>query len=210
MNETPAESVSRRAEHPYDDGIGGEKALDRLVAFGDAVVAIAITLVVLPIVDRAMDAPSANAFFEEDWTSLLSAGLSFVVIAVLWRGHHRMMAVALGYTPTILRLDLLWLAAVVFLPVATVLDIIGSGNERLALAVYVGTILVAGAVVRLQATLLERADLLDRPRADPVARWMGVVLLAMVVALVIAVPQPGALWLLLLPLESVILRVLGR
>ncbi|WP_066906393.1 TMEM175 family protein [Millisia brevis] len=189
---------------------GDEKALDRLVAFGDAVVAIAITLVVLPIVDRAMDVPSAADFLSESLDSLISAALSFVVIAVLWRAHHRMMAYATGYTAAVLRLDLLWLAAVVVLPVATVLDIVGTGNDRLALAIYVGTILVAGVVVRLQETLLERAGLLDTGPVDPVARWLGAILLAVILILVIAVPQPGALWLLLLPLESVILRILGR
>lgn len=190
--------------------IGSEKALDRLVAFGDAVVAIAITLVVLPIVDEAMDVPSAADFFRHSWMSLFSAALSFGVIAVIWLAHHRMMAAARGYTPGVVRLELLWLAMVVFLPVATVLDIVGSHSDRLSLVIYVGTILVSGVAVRLQATLLEQADLLDRPRVDPVTRWMGVVLLVLIVVLVVLVPQPGALWLLLLTLESVILRLIGR
>ena len=59
-----------------------ERGLDRVVNFSDAVVAIAITLIILPLVDLAQehDDGSVVAFFGHNWTGLAAAALSFVVV----------------------------------------------------------------------------------------------------------------------------------
>ena len=76
-----------------DTRAGGDRAaLERLTAFSDAVVAIAITLIVLPLVDRAMDAQRAADFFVENAIGLISALLSFVIVGLFWRAHHHLMA----------------------------------------------------------------------------------------------------------------------
>lgn len=160
-----------------DDGAHGaahgEKALDRLVAFSDAVVAIAITLVVLPLVDKAMDAESASAFFADNVTGMISAALSFVVIAAFWRANHVMFVHAHGYTRLVGRLQTLWLATIVFLPVATALDLAGPGTDRVGLGAYIGTMLLGGAILRVQTVALQRARLSDRAPAPPLRHWIG-------------------------------------
>jgi uncharacterized membrane protein len=64
------------------------KSVDRLVAFTDAVVAIAITLLVLPLADLVHEAAAKH---ETSWevisknqSQIFSFLLSFVVIARMW------------------------------------------------------------------------------------------------------------------------------
>lgn len=202
------------SEDGIDDGARGavqsEKALDRLVAFSDAVVAIAITLVVLPLVDRAMEAESATAFFADNVTGMMSAALSFVVIAAFWRANHVMFVHAHGYNRLVGRLQTLWLATIVFLPVATALDLAGPAADRVGLGSYLGTMLLGGAILRVQAIALERAGLSDRAPEPPLTRWIGTILMAVALLLVLLFPQPGALWLLVLLVEIPLRPLLGR
>ncbi|MFZ2429079.1 MAG: TMEM175 family protein [Propioniciclava sp.] len=194
-----------------DSDVAGDKAaLERLTAFSDAVVAIAITLIVLPLVDRAMDAASAGAFFAENTIALVSALLSFLIVGGFWRGHHRLMSQASGYTPAVMGVEFLWLAAVVFLPVATALDFAGHGADLIALSSYFGTLLVASVTPRVQRVLLERAGLIMSPRVSVLDRWLGSLLLAVAFALVLAVPSVGPWWLLLLLIEPLARRLFGR
>lgn len=183
-------------------------ALERLVTFGDAVVAIAITLIVLPMVEQAIEAESAARFFAANALSLLTAALSFVVVAVIWHAHHRLFARASGYTPAVIRLELLWLATIVFLPVATALDVLGEADDPLALGVYIGTILLSSLLVRVQALLLERSGLVAMRVVGFWDRWLGALLMALALVLAVLFPTVGAFWLLLLLLEGPLLRLI--
>ncbi|ORM35350.1 TMEM175 family protein [Williamsia sp. 1135] len=88
-----------------DGDVRTERGLERLIFFTDAVVAIAITLVVLPLVDEAkdLDRRSVAEFLSEDSAALIAATISFAVIGAFWRDHHRLFERASGYTPTLLR-----------------------------------------------------------------------------------------------------------
>ncbi|MEK8227283.1 TMEM175 family protein [Oerskovia sp. M15] len=67
------------------------RGLDRLVNFTDAAVAIAITLLVLPLVDLVADgeAHSVRALVQGESGTFLAFAISFVVIARFWTAHHR-------------------------------------------------------------------------------------------------------------------------
>jgi uncharacterized membrane protein len=189
---------------------GDERGLDRVIAFGDAVVAIAITLVVLPLVEVAMDAPSAADFLREGWHELGSAAISFVVIAVFWRVHHWMFAAATGYSSRVLVLEMVWLGTMVLIPVTTVLDVGSGGQDRLALGLYVGTLLVGSVALRVESIVLHREGFVQGETAGPLALWLGAALMALVLVLVLLLPAVGAWWLLLLVLEVPVLRLVAR
>lgn len=193
-----------------DRGPSGKKSLERLMAFSDAVVAIAITLIVLPLVDHAMDADGAANFFQENLVGLASAALSSVIIALFWRGHHYLFADATGYTPGVLRLEFVWLAAIVFLPVATALEFGDQEGSGLTAASYAAALLVASVAARAQRALLERAGLHPVTPRSFVDRWLGSILIALALVMMLVVPAGGAGWLFLLVLEPVLRRIFGR
>jgi uncharacterized membrane protein len=112
--------------------------------FTDAVVAIAITLLVLPLVDLVPEVKNhggdASAVITEHWQEIFTFLLSFVVIANFWLGHHRVFEHVRAYTHGMMRLNLLWLLTIVVLPFPT--EIIGSfDNTRFTAGVYTGTIM---------------------------------------------------------------------
>ena len=94
---------------------------ERLKAFTDAVVAIAMTLLILPLMDSVTDATEsgAGAWVAAEWPSLLTFMLSFVLIANFWITHHRMFAKVERVNQALLWLTILWMFTIVWLPVAT-------------------------------------------------------------------------------------------
>ncbi|MFK4299361.1 putative membrane protein [Arthrobacter sp. GAS37] len=99
------------------------RGLDRLVFFTDAVTAIAITLLVLPLVDSvtqaARDGLSAEQFIGNNFAAISGFALSFVVIARLWLAHHSTFEHVRSYSSPLLLLNLFWAFTVVVLPLPT-------------------------------------------------------------------------------------------
>ena len=99
------------------------RGLDRLLFFTDAVTAIAITLLVLPLVDsvaQAADAgQTAEQFMGDNFASIAAFVLSFVVIARLWLAHHATLEHVGSYRHVFLLLNLFWAFTVVLLPLPT-------------------------------------------------------------------------------------------
>jgi hypothetical protein len=71
-----------------------DRGLDRLVNFSDATVAIAITLLLLPLVDIADEIrrESLGDLLADHVGTLIAFFVSFVVISRLWLSHHRLFA----------------------------------------------------------------------------------------------------------------------
>lgn len=193
---------------------GGSKdavGLDRILFFGDAVVAIAITLLALPLVEQAAKAADAEQFFVEAHYALLSAGISFWMIAASWRANHRLFRHATGYTPPVVNIALAWMAAIVALPIATAL-IVGGSTDRLALIVYLGVFTLSAGLTRVQHEVLAHGGMLDEPpetRLQRVAGWLPIGLRVLVTVLAAVLPTAGLWWLLLLapgPLVAAVLR----
>lgn len=78
------------------------RSLDRIINFSDAVVAVAITVLVMPIV--AIDGPTSTHsmldVLSENSGQLIAFGLTFLIVFILWQGHHRVFEnfVAIGNT----------------------------------------------------------------------------------------------------------------
>ncbi|RPA02559.1 TMEM175 family protein [Gordonia sp. OPL2] len=101
-----------------------EEGFRRLIAFSDAVVAIALTLLVLPLADipeQVREDTSVSDVFSGHLQAIVSFLISFVVIWVLWRHHHRTMEHFRAYDHTLFELHFVWLLTIVVLPFVTAL-----------------------------------------------------------------------------------------
>ncbi len=95
-----------------------EQGFARVVNFSDAVVAIAISPLILPVVDDVSQATGSSArdVLDDNGDRLLAFVLSFAVIARLRVAHHRLFDRVGGYTSALLWANLLWLMTIVFVP----------------------------------------------------------------------------------------------
>jgi uncharacterized membrane protein len=192
-----------------------EAGFRRLVGFSDAIVAIAITLLILPLVDSAngIGAKSVGAFLQADGAKLFAFGLSFVVIGSFWWGHHQMFERARGYNSLMVAGMFLWMASIVFLPFPT--ELLGSAkNASTAVhALYIGTLLVtAFAALMQQWAIVTVPALREDPEDDSLTIDDGAVnVLLMAVALVgtVAFPSLGLWPLLVLLLTRPLVRLAG-
>lgn len=183
-----SEGGSARQRSTVQEGVG------RLVGFTDAVVAIAITLIVLPLVDaaRSIGNRPASDFLAENGFNLLAAALSFVVIATFWKDHHRLYRRVTGSTKALINTNLLWLAGIVFLPLPTVLIVNSPGHDPVAAGLYIGTILVTEVAVRLQEVVIVRAGLAPGEALPSRTLWTDWIVVALtLVALVITLTVPA-------------------
>jgi uncharacterized membrane protein len=119
--------------------------LERLIFFSDAVFAIAITLLVLEI---RLPAPSESVSEAELlsklvglWQSYMAYVLSFLVIGTFWIGHHRKFHFIKRSDPMLIRLNLLFLMIVAFVPFPSA--IISEFSGRTATIFYAIIMLLA-------------------------------------------------------------------
>lgn len=96
---------------------------ERLAFFSDAVMAIAITLLIIDVRVPDLAAPATDAQLQGALGALvpqfLAFLLSFAVIAVWWNSHHRLFGALASGDGVLIVLDFLFLAAIVFLPLPT-------------------------------------------------------------------------------------------
>ncbi len=199
-----------------------DRGLDRLVNFSDAAVAIAITLLVLPLVDIATEITHEHQtvwdLFIANWGTFLAFAISFVVIARFWVVHHSVFEFVKDYNETLVWLNFLWLLSIVFLPFATNVLSLAAGNNPGVYALYIGTLIVTSASMLLMEVVLTRNPGLLREGVEDGLRLTSstVATVLFVVALVLAVlvPSVGMLWLLILllsgPIEALYDRLTRR
>ncbi len=175
----------------------------RLVGFSDAVVAIAITLLVLPLVDAAgtIGSEGIGTFLGDNRTKLLAFLLSFAVIGRFWWSQHQLHDRVATYDVVFVWGMFVWLFGIVFLPFPT---------ELLSAAVHAGpgihtlyivTLLVAsvGALVQQFAVVHRRELQVEGHRGEARMTLAVIQTLLMALALVLAITVPPiGLWALLL------------
>lgn len=145
---------------------GGSFSKNRLEAFSDGVFAIAITLLILDVVVEPGGSPLHQ--FLSAWPSYVGYVVSFITIGVAWIGHSATTDALAHVDAVFLRLNLLLLLFIVFLPFPTklVTDAFGDSDaERVAVTVFGLNLLV----IRLLGIVLDRyarAEGLYRPDED--------------------------------------------
>ncbi len=141
----------------------------RLEAFSDGVFAIAVTLLVLEIaVPVGSEGDLLGAFLKE-WPSYLAYVVSFSTIGALWLGHSLITEYLEQADAILVRLNLLLLLVVSFLPFPTRLlgEYLSSDNaERVAVTIYGLTLLVAIGLLLLLWRYAVRERLVRQDAAD--------------------------------------------
>jgi uncharacterized membrane protein len=94
-----------------------ERALDRIGAFSDGVMAVAITLLVLNIqVPTLEHGQSLGDALVDLLPSLGSFVLAFALVGRFWVIHHNLFEKLRGFDSTVMVLNLAFLAAIVLIP----------------------------------------------------------------------------------------------
>jgi len=176
---------------PLDAGNTGEavnpavrrSSVERTVMLTDAVVAIAMTLLVLPLVEAAPEVDLDNVWpFIGDHLSLFVSFLvSFLVILLFWSAHQRVFRHVSEMTPTLRLLNTAWLLVIAFLPFPTAL--IGRGPTTSTTPIYIGTVFVLGAVSAAMTFAVLRE--VDDPTLRHYLRRRGIVALGAVAVLLV-------------------------
>jgi len=145
--------------------------VERLVFFSDAVIAIAITLLVIQLTvpgTLATDADLRDALAGL-MPSFFSFGLSFAVIGVWWASHYRLMRVLVHASGLIVFLNFVLLGAIVFLPFAS--GVLGHHGELpTAIMLYALTNLVAASTIVAMRIAASRLHLLREGAEDAAFR----------------------------------------
>jgi uncharacterized membrane protein len=183
-----------------------ERDLDRFLTFIDAIVAIAITLLVLPLVELTADIGEFDTvadLLDEHQTQIWAFLLSFIVIARLWFVQHQSVRHVVRYHHRIAHLLMLWALTIVFLPFPTAL-VATSGSSALTKLLYIGSMVVSTAVLTLvEAFLVRHPELTDgHDDADPVDGVANVLLLLAALGISVALPATSYFPLLLLLLSG--------
>jgi uncharacterized membrane protein len=173
------------------------RSAERLVTFTDAVVAIAITLLALPLTEigRHVRDHGLGAYFEDKGPTLLGFLISFLVIARLWWAHHRIFAHVVRWDGPLVHLTVFWLFTIVSLAPATALNTSNAADGHPdVVALYIGVMAVSSALLTGLAWHIRRhPDLTDGHDTAARARLSGSVAatVGFVLALVVGTAIPA-------------------
>ena len=146
-----------------------ELSFSRIVAFSDGVFAIAITLLVLDIAVPAHASKDLLHAVSHQWPSYLAYAVSFSTIGALWLGHNAITEYLDRADAAFIRLNLLLLLLVAFLPFPTRLfaDYLGEDRpERVAATIYGISLLVASTLLWVLWRFAVHAHLVRPDMAD--------------------------------------------
>jgi uncharacterized membrane protein len=124
------------------------RGVERLIFFTDAVVAIAITLLILPLVeivttDASKPTPvPVSGFLFDNLSQLFAFALSFVIIARFWMANHEILLNTVRATRLLMWLDIAWVFTIVVLPLPTEITAVYHPS-LLTVSIYIGTCLAS-------------------------------------------------------------------
>jgi uncharacterized membrane protein len=138
----------------------------RIESFSDGVFAIALTLLVFDLAVPAASFDNLWRGIAHEWPSYLAYLTSFITIGGLWMAHLGIFRRLQSANPTIMRLNLLVLMGVAFLPFPTGLmakAIRDTSAARAAVVFYGVTLLLISVLLRvLWDAIVHHPELLDQ------------------------------------------------
>ena len=194
------------------------RPVERLVFFTDAAVAIALTLLILPLMEDVGEATAHGAdtyeYLADNVDPLIRFVVSFAIIARYWRLHDTVFRHAEYEVPGLFGLDMAWLLCIVFLPVATAL--VGSAApDRVQYVLYIGTILAASLlltvmVIRFRADPSSWKKGHELPASFVTGCRVASTLIAIALVITMIFPAIGYLSLVLLVLSGRLTKLVSR
>ena len=184
----------------------GRRSAERMKFFTDAVVAIAMTLLILPLLESVSEAAREDLgtaeFLGDHGGQIFAFVLSFVIIARFWVSHEQLFDPVEHWTGGLMVLNIGWMLTVVMLPVVTAM--VGSmDTDRLLLGLYIGTMLANTVLMTGMSLVVQRTPAIwgdgAKPDLDGLAGAVSVAAM-MALALVLALTLPGVGYLALLVL----------
>ena len=119
---------------------------NRLEAFSDGVIAVAITLLALNLpIPAVARTPDLGGTLGRDWPNFAAFAASFLTIGIIWVNHHAMFRRCARVDHVMLMLNVLLLMSICVLPFSTALlaeFLTASHGAHLAAAIYSGSYLV--------------------------------------------------------------------
>lgn len=119
---------------------------NRVEAFSDGVLAIAITLLVLEIKIEPSEYDHLGHALAHEWPAYLAYATSFLTVGSVWIAHHSLFSRLRYIDPVLLRINMMLLLAAAFLPFPT--GVLAQAlhhsaqAERVAIALYGATALL--------------------------------------------------------------------
>ena len=128
------------------------RSVDRLINFSDAVVAVAVTVLVLPLVDIPGPTEGQTAWdvLTDHANEITTFLFTFFVVAIMWIAHNRTLNSIESYDGAIFWLNMTWLVAIVLLPWVSAMYGGAEWGARGVGVVYWGTL----ASISLLASLM--------------------------------------------------------
>ena len=194
------------------------RAFERFLLFTDAVMAIAVTLLILPVVDTALDLESRDRtvidLLGDLQGELLGFLLGFAVIMVMWLAHQQVFSNVARPNAWLVRLNMLWLLSITLLPFTTAL-IADHGDEQATVLLYVGNIALGIFSLGAVTLVLSRCPRLLLPGTaitddDTRGAIVNCVLVSTAFLLAALVPGLGFTVMLLMLLDDPLTRLLRR
>jgi uncharacterized membrane protein len=122
----------------------GNLEFDRVLFFSDAVFAIAITLLVVDLrVPISATIRSAHVL-RAAVPNMIGFGIGFVVIGLFWIGHHSLFRHIVAINGLLIRLNLLFLGTIAFLPYPTALLSATSPSQVASVVFFAVCVAAAG------------------------------------------------------------------
>lgn len=150
------------------------RRLERLIGISDAITAVAITLLAVPLIGIGLP-DQGEAFDDYLWLKLgpiTAFAFTFFVVFGQWRVHNRMLSDLVGYDSAVFWINAAWLASIAFLPWPSALigqawesrQITGSTEGAIALFYWLSLAFVVVMATAMRAYVLRHPDLVDPGR----------------------------------------------
>lgn len=216
-NDSTSRGGSRKDELELSDLTEAE----RFITFSDAVIAIAMTLLILPLMEATSEIAAEDEeqiitvqqFFAENADKVSAFFISFGVVAQFWIAHDKSFRYVGRFSRRLVLLNFLWMLGIVFLPVAT--GLLTSAPDRFGVVVYILTMLITNMVGGLMVYVIRSDRRVWKGHRGPglisvVKNAIFSVFLLAALLLSLFVPAVGAYSLFLLLLAEVTMRFVER